>query len=351
MVGSCLYTLKSKCTGYIFYDGTTEEVSVVNPPFVKSIPQETNYGFIAKVVPTLTTICRDDDDECRQEIRQELAAQVMGEANCGEIVLANAPLCGELPATESADAAKQARFDYMKSEEQEDAGCPQEIRFLAYYMGKRGTGQQAVDCKKWVSMRTLKMRKSQFGFIEKGNSLEGTALQIVAVPVSGGSESDPCYELRIQEGRAGGIPSGGANCDSLIWREHGTENEGWKAENLGARTHLLTTAQVLALGANVNLSNYDVYNAKKCSRIWAIVKGSIFVSLTGSGAGGSGVLLCNSQAIAAGYTPSSGGFWLHFNEVPVLLSSNALTFAISYSVSGTPVPQNQGIVLMGYRID
>ena len=47
----CLYTLKSKCSGYLYYDAVSENVSVDGqPPFVSAAPQTTKWGFIAKVL-------------------------------------------------------------------------------------------------------------------------------------------------------------------------------------------------------------------------------------------------------------------------------------------------------------
>jgi hypothetical protein len=343
MVEGCLYTLKSKCSGYLFYDATSEEVSVVNPPFVSSIPKEANYGFLAKVVPTLTTICVDDDDACRQEIRQELAAQVLGDASCGELIIANAPLCGELPATESADASKQVRLDYMKAADQEDAGCPQEMRFMAYYMGKRGTGQNAVDCKVWVSMRTLRMRKSQWGFIPAGNPLEGTSKKIVAVPVPGGSEADPCYELRIQESAVGGaIPNGNANCDVLIWANHGTPEAGWQARSEVLGPIWLAAPQALAFGANINLPRYDELLAKGC-KLTAILQFSLVVSGT-TGQGGTLVYLANNYNLGA-VSMTGGSSDADAGQVLCPLAGNSLTISRSGAMTGTVT---HAFALLGY---
>ena len=347
----CIYKLWSKCSGFVYYDKTTEQISVQDPKYVSAIPKESRFGFLAKVVPTIHTVCVEGDDACQQEIRQELASQVMNEASCGNLVIARAPLCGDVPVEQSGDLDKQVRLDYLAPPNHEDVGCPEEIRFLVSYPGTRGPTNKKVECEQWSKMYRLKLRGSQWGFIPSGSPLESSAKQVVVVQVPGGSEEDPCFELRVLEEGSGGIPNGTANCQMLIWRGTGTEEEGWKAENTGVRKFYLAAAQTLIYGANANLSQYAVFNGQKCNKLRAIVQASIFVGLTGSGAGGSGVLFCNGIAIAAGYTPVAGGFWLHSNAVAVPVTADLVTFSISFSTAGAISITNNGIALLGWEVD
>ncbi len=229
----CIYKLWSKCSGFVYYDKDTEQISVQDPKFVSSVPQETPYGFLAKVVPTVHTVCVDGQDACQQEIRQELASQVMNLASCGGLVIARAPLCGDVPVQQSGDLAKQVRFDYLDPVDHEDAGCPDMVRFLVSYPGRRGPSNSQVDCQQWSGMYRLKLRGSQWGFIPSGDPLEAGAKPVVVVQVAGGTTENPCFELRVLENQAAGIPEGTKNCQTLRYRGFGTADAGWKLEDDG----------------------------------------------------------------------------------------------------------------------
>lgn len=352
-IDDCLHILKSQCSGMVHYSADTERASIIDPPYVSSIPQENNYGFLAKVVPTLHKVCVDGSTECVDEVRQELAAQPMGEAECGELVVANPPLCGELASAQAADAAKQVRLDYLKTTLHEDMGCPANVRFLVQTEGTRGSGINRVACKVWSLMRRLVLRASQWNFIQKEDvATAKTAKRVVVVPVEGGAQNDPCYELRVLEQDNQGIPTPTENCKSLIYRGVGTSEEGWKAENLGVRKFYLDTPQVLVRGTNVNLNRYDELKAGACNKIRAIVRGSCFVAMSGSGAGGSGSLVANSTTVAAGYCPIAGGFFLFTNDVVVPLGSNQLLISLVLSTGPSAVVISaENYYLVGYELD
>lgn len=345
----CIYKLWSKCSGFVYYDNETEQISVQDPKYVSSIPKETSFGFLGKVVPTLHTVCVEGEDNCRQEIRQELASQVMGEASCGQLVIARAPLCGDVPVEQSGDLAKQVRFDYLSPPNHEDVGCPEEIRFLVHYPGTRGPATSRVECPQFASMYRMKMRGSQWGFIPEGSPLIPSAKQLVLIQVAGGTEEDPCFELRALESDSGGIPNGTANCQGLIWRQHGTDAAGWYAEELGGRVFKLAAPQALGIGVNVNLSDYDAMKAKSC-KIEAIIAVQEFIGLSGSGAGGSGTLNANGKAVAWGYTAIPGGFWLANAETAIPLTENKITIANAFSTVGSINISSISMQLLGYRI-
>lgn len=192
-IGDYLYLLKSKCSGYLHYDANTDQISVQNPPFVSAIPKETRFGFVAKVVPTRTLICDDASESCGSEVRQELAAQILEAASCGDLVVTRPPDCGELPVDESADADKQARFDVLTPKELGASECPGEVRFLMKRDGKRGK----VDANCWLWMRRLRMAQSQWGPLLAGNTAIPSVQLIGLIPVVGGDEDDPCFEMRM----------------------------------------------------------------------------------------------------------------------------------------------------------
>lgn len=194
----CIYTLKSKCSGFLHYDAFTEQVTVQTPPFTSSTPRETAYGFLGKVVVEPKQICEDGDTgTCVQEVRMELAAQLLEERSCGRLAIVTAPLCGELKPSESADANRQMRLDYLAGLLHEDAGCPKDVRFLVQTPGKRGPAGAQVDCEQYSWMRRLKLRGSQWGFLLNTDPLFTSARQVVVVPVLGGDDEDPCFELRV----------------------------------------------------------------------------------------------------------------------------------------------------------
>lgn len=191
----CLYLLNSKCDGYLHYDPITEEVTVQEPRFVDATPRETRFGFLAKVVPTTKNLCIDDNDECPAEIRQELAAQLMETASCGDLVIATAPGCGELPRGEETDAAYQIRLDKLDPGEIGNM-CVDGLRIFGWYPSYKTIGGARVPCKRWVSMPRIKMRLSQWEEVGAGTEDETNSIGVRLVPVAGGTTGDKCYELR-----------------------------------------------------------------------------------------------------------------------------------------------------------
>lgn len=270
-IEGCLFFLKSKCSGVVWFNADTEQVDIRFPDFVSSLPKENNYGFLAKVVPTIRRVCVDGVDGCEEEVHQELAAQVMGQSDCGDIMIARPPLCGEIPPTSAGNADAQTHVDYLDAPNHEDiAGCVADLRFLVSYPGTRGDVANT-PCRKWSLMRRLKMRLSQWGLIVKGDPLESTARRLVAIPVAGGTEDDPCYELRMIESNTGGIPTGTENCQILRFRGFGTEAAGWKAEKGGLmfypveRKDLFTSTNVGTAAFTIELPDYPT---DACGDVW-----------------------------------------------------------------------------------
>lgn len=338
----CVYKLWSKCSGFVYYDKDTEQISVQDPKYVSSIPKETRFGFLAKVVPSVHTVCVDGVDSCQQEIRQELASQVMDEASCGNLVIARVPLCGDVPVEQSGDLAKQVRFDYLAPPNHEDVGCPEEIRFLVSYPGTRGPSQNRVECEQWSKMYRLKMRGSQWGFIPTGSPLESSAKQVVLVQVAGGTEDDPCFELRVLESLTGGIPNGAANCDALVWKDHGLPTAGWKAQSEMFGPVWLETAHPLIWGSNVNLPRYEELVAKGC-KLSAIVQGSVVVSGT-SGQGGTLVYTANGMYLLA-VSMTNGSSDASASQSLCPIATNSLPISRTGAMSGT-ITHN--FALLGY---
>lgn len=234
----CIYKLWSKCSGFVYYDRETEQVSVQDPKFVSSIPKESSAGFLAKVVPTVHTVCVDGQDNCQTEIRQELAAQLLGEASCGRLLIGNSPLCGDVPVAQSADLDKQVHVDYLDAPDHEDLGCPAGVRFLVKTQGVRGPSGRQVVCEQWSLMRRFVLRGSDWGTLPAGSPLEATGYIPVLVPVPGGVENDPCFELRMSSQKLNqGLPTTAENCDTVVFEGKGTVDEGWKARPKGLSSH------------------------------------------------------------------------------------------------------------------
>lgn len=342
-IEGCLFLLKSKCTGVVWFDADSEQVSIRFPDFVSSLPKENAYGFLAKVVPTTRKVCVDGQESCDEEVHQELAAQIMGQSNCGNLMIARAPLCGELPATTPGRTDDQVHIDHLNPALHEDVGCPVDVRFLASYDGDRGDAART-PCKKWSLMRRIKMRLSQWGFIEKGNALESLARRLVVVPVAGGDEEDPCYEVRVLESLTGGIPSGAANCDVLVWKNHGTPEAGWMAQSEMLGPLWLATAHPLAFGANTNLPRYDELKAKGC-KLSAIVQFSLVVSGT-SGQGGTLVYFAGGFNLGA-ISMTAGSSDADAGQSMCKLTTNSLPITRSGAMTGTVT---HSFSLLGYFI-
>lgn len=339
----CLYKLWSKCSGFVYYDRESEQISVQDPKFVSAVPKETSFGFLAKVVPTVHTVCVDGQDSCQQEIRQELASQVMGMASCGDLVIARAPLCGDVPVQQSGDLAKQVRFDVLDPPDHEDAGvgCPEVVRFLVSYPGTRGPSNGAVACKQWSEMYRLKLRGSQWGFIPSGSPLEGSAKQVVLTQVAGGTDADPCFELRALESGQGGLPSDPDNCSTIIFRGKGTVDAGWKeAKNVALFHGFDAPVNILITNSggtkNVTLPNFP---EDPCGPVWPVFQTEIFLSNINNSVivnlGAYRIAGCEGGA-------SQGGFAQQ--EARARVTSASVAFTVTLSAGAL----NLNINLIGY---
>ena len=154
----CLYTLRSKCSGWLYHDAGTGTVSVQTPPFVSSNPQETNFGFLAKVVPTTRSLCSDDSDQCAQELVQELAAQKLDQSSVGQIIVGRPPMCNEIGPGADASSGDQTHLSYLDPADYK--GCPVDAFLLIGYPAKIGSPGQQVEVTKWAKSRRLRFPKS-----------------------------------------------------------------------------------------------------------------------------------------------------------------------------------------------
>lgn len=194
-----LYGFQSKCSGPVLYDSSTGSVSVGNPPYACAIPKETNYGYLALVVPSAETICRDGQTDCEQEIRQQFASQRINDTDCGSLMLWNAPDCGQVPPLQASDAANQGRFDRatLKNLDDLDLTCSAtgDITIMGFYpktvnLPNGGT----TTCPQPVKIRRLRFKKDQWGQLLSTDAGAADALIMIAKKV-GGTTDDPCLEL------------------------------------------------------------------------------------------------------------------------------------------------------------
>lgn len=275
-VEGCLFLLKSKLSGVPWYDAESETVSLRFPDFVSSLPKENAYGFLAKVVPTIRKTQVDGVEGCTDEVHQELAAQVLGYSDCGDLMIARAPLCGEIPPGNAGNADSQIHVDYLDAPNHEDIdGCATDFRFLGSYSGTRGDKAET-PCNKWSLMRRLKLRASQWGIIPSGSPLESGAKAVVLIPVAGGSDEDPCYEMRVLDQGQGGLPTNPDNCSTLRFKGKGTPDAGWKEDKGAVLFHGLDAPVNIpisgAAGAHaITLPNYPTTELCKADQpVWPV---------------------------------------------------------------------------------
>lgn len=355
VLDDCLHVLKSRCSGMLQFSADTERVAVIDPPFVSSIPQEKDFGYLAKVVPTLHKVCVDGSNECVDEVRQELAAQRLLQASCGSLVVANPPLCGDVPPNEAADLQNQVRFDFLSPVLHENAGCPKEVRFLVGFPGKRGSSQAQVDCMQWALMRGLKLRGSDWNFIPAGNPLEAKAKQVVVVQTEGGDENDPCFELRVLEKGNSGMPSEAEECAIIQRRKVGTDSEGWYAVQPGFRRYYLSSPMTLtapttgAGGVTTGLTDYQEYKAMGC-KLRALISVHQTVNLSGSGAGGAASITANGELVASNYVPTAGSIILLAYHVSIPLTEDKITLLRINSFAGSASIAGNNSKLVGYEV-
>lgn len=343
-IEGCLFLLQSKCTGFLYYDAATGQTSVKNPDAVSSLPREARYGWLGKVVPTIRKVCVDGVETCVEEVHQELAAQVMGDSDCGNLVLARSPLCGDLSPAEAVNADTQVEFSYLAAKNHEDIGCPEEVRFLTRFAGNRGD-RNNTPCNKHSWMRRLRLRGSQWGQIAEGTPAEGSAFVAILVPVEGGTSDDPCFELRLSAQKlGGGVPKGTENCQILQYRDKGLLTEGWKAKAGGLMFHPverrdLYTSNSTGSGAlNLTLSDFP---EDACGPIWAEVE--VIIGTTAGPSGGSSRLLLSSGSYNLCY--NGDGTAVVVNQAKFPITSADITLTRGKTGTGTA---SLFIRLLGY---
>jgi hypothetical protein len=225
---SCLYTLKSKCSGWLYFDASTENVKVdANPPFVRDNPQTTAWGFIAKVLNRPQMICKDGFNDCPMEGRQELAAQLVEKVQKGQIAIITKPECGTVPIADSADLNKQVGIHEL--DPREHTSC-KEAEFLVRIGG-------TCDAPEWAVMRQIKMPISQLG---KVTTSELASAKPVLWVRSGGTEENPCYILKLNDRSANNeLPANAGNCEIAVFN---SESGIWEAKKRGLSYYAIGTS-------------------------------------------------------------------------------------------------------------
>jgi hypothetical protein len=215
---NCLYTLKSKCSGFLYYDATSENVMVDGqPPFVSSAPQTTSWGFLAKVLTRQKTLCVDGVDVCSQEGRQELAAQLVEEVQCGELAVIQRPKCGTVPLNESADLEKQVGVHVLKPG---DRTTCESAKFLVR------VESNDPECPKYQVMQGIKLPQSDIGV--------ATTQELASAkpPIwirDGGTDENPCWKLKVNNRSASNeLPANASPCQVAIFT-----GEQWEAKDAG----------------------------------------------------------------------------------------------------------------------
>lgn len=220
---TCLYTLRSKCTGFLRYDATTEQVTVDgNPPFVSDTPQTTSWGFIAKVVNRAHLLCRDGQNDCPMEVRQELAAQLVEQVQEGQLAVLVKPPCGAVPLSDAADLDKQYGVHALDPDERK--GC--EPALILVRVGN-----------KWQLMSQLKFPVSQIGRVTPAELVGARPPLFVRV---GGTDENPCYALKVNDRQANNeLPANAGNCEIAVFN---AESGAWEAKQRGYAHYVLASS-------------------------------------------------------------------------------------------------------------
>ena len=216
----CIHYLRSCKSGMIYYNGETEEISVGDAPYVSNVPRETRFGKLAKVVTTTRKKPTTDEcSECTEEAVQELGSQVMNLRNDGQLVVANQPQQGELPAC-TPDGELETRLDYLDPSDYD--GCDP-YGFLIGVRGEKRIGRTTVSTMFWHLLKKLKLRSSMLAPIPSTSAAGGKKL--LAFPTSGGTDTDPCYQIKMVEGSPSDtLPENAVKCDGVV-----NDGTGWKA--------------------------------------------------------------------------------------------------------------------------
>lgn len=345
-VGDCIHFLRSKCTGVVWYDATTEEVSVKDAPFVESTPKQTVYGWLAKVRNVRKPVCDDNTEDCAQVVKMELAAQVMQDAQYGDLVISQTPLCGELPLDESADAEKQVAFHRLSPT---DIDCPPAVKILVAVEGFRGTGPNRQATRKWHWLNSLKLRRSQWKQAIAGSTDESASFLAVLVPVAGGNSEDPCYELRLSEQKpGGGVPSTANNCDMLVFKDKGLATAGWRAIPRGLGSYKLSAPSAVLITHAGPTANFGITLPEFPTADMACGKIEVELEVTWQAFAGPSSSGTNIEASMNGWSLGACGFYgtyvKTFVSVPVTVAGNTVNF----TKTGTGTA-SMSIRALGYR--
>ena len=328
-VGSALHYLRSGNSGWIRYNAQTESVVVDGaPPYASSAPRGTQFGYLAKTVPTPIQTLNEATGACQTVIHQEVASQVLDYASNGDLLVARPPNSAEV----CSDAANQVRIDYVDPVVAEDeTSVSDDIGFLVQKPVTTVIAGQTVIQKLWMRLRSIRLRRSQFGIVEKANY--ATARQLVAVPVPGGTADDPAYEMRMSVSQPSDpsttFPANPNNGDTLFYNgglavaNPNYPLNSWCAFSRGLGLHLLTTpvdlviARTTAGSVTVTLPSYPVPNVSGIKGLLLISKVFVPVNSTFQVKVGSRVVGFSQ------YGANYGQFTIYFNPSP---DSDQITF-------------------------
>lgn len=212
-----IHYLRPLRSGYLRYNAADESISLDDSlPFVSDIPRETDFGFVAKVVPGLRRVC-DADGNAVDEPTQNLASQTVNERDDGAIMLGNLPDLGQMIGNEAADIERQIRFDRLIPAAYD--GNADGLGFLVRTPITQQRGRETRIISKWSLMQSLRLRRSHLGLVEKDTAEDESALSLVAIPIPGGTEDNPLYALKILNRAISHLPTGSdlQQGDTIQW--------------------------------------------------------------------------------------------------------------------------------------
>lgn len=341
LLESGIHYLRPLRSGYLRYNVEDESISVDGSlPFISDVPKETDFGFVGKVVPGLKRVC-DAEGNAVDAPTYELAAQVVRERDDGALMLGNIPDPGQMIGNEAADLQDQLRFDRLLPTAY--SGDAEGLGFLVRAPVEQQRGRDTRIISKWALMESLKLRRSHLGLVEKGTAEAGSALSVVAVPLSGGTVDNPLYALKILNQAILHLPTDNLTAGATIqW--NGTA---WVAVKRGLAFYPLENATRLIsrTTAGTEAVTFPNFPTGVTGKIFARLRVVTFVAADGGQLTFS--LRISNLQVSDAHTNSVG--WSNDSnttEATVELSTSAVNFVFAKVGSGTV---NCLVDLIGYE--
>lgn len=328
LLESGIHYFRGQRSGYLRYNAADETVSVDDGlQFTSNIPQATDFGFVAKVIPGLQRTC-DEEGNAVDVTTQELASQITAERDDGAIMLGNVPSPGQVVGNGAADLQNQLRFDRLLPPVYN--GSAAGLGFLVRVPETVLAGSTSRVISKWALMQQVKLRQSHLGMVEPGSADATAALGLVAIRIPGGTEQDPLFALKILNQEISPLPTEDLEVgDTVEW--DGTK---WIPVRRGLRFYPLTSSQRIASAtASATTSvTFPDYPAAAVGKVFARLR--IYSHVACSGGQLTFSLRINNIQVAAALTNASG-YSNDANQVEATVELTAETQSLVFTKVGS----------------